>query len=279
MAKELLFLGGRTKVNGLPNGDQSIPIAMHDYIENLLPYISIPAAAPSDLNSVLTTGNNTGANDIILKDGQVLKSDGGGANTIDLDSWNIFLSTDGQGWSESYIYMTEQTLSMASQDAHSLTFQGGGGAKPVTLAHGPSTSQLRLDGSNVTLTGPGAGALIVPVAATKAVTLPNALGTVLVTDVVEIIATPATALDGQTLLVDTTTAGGAVVVNLPVITGNQRITVKNIAGANTISLNPDGSEEIDGTPTSHVILGTVNNFITVESNTTYGWAVVAERNV
>ena len=364
MAKKRLYVSAKTEVTGL-NTEFSKYIALHDYIEDLLPYIAIPASTTTNLNAVLLVGNQTGAADIVMTAGQKIGSSSGTA-MLDLQgdgADNTYvLSSDGQGaYTGSWIWGDASYLSIGfgsptnaeiavSADAaniratstgmigipmvhispaefgvkdtgtldpfaailikdnaagpvassgmvnagvflnsgitgtvstintgidHSVAL--GGVGLTIKLNNTPYANQFALQQSGnlkETIFVPKAGALIDSI-----INVPTiAVASLSVVSTVEIIATPATAVDGQTMLVDTTVAGGAVTVNMPTVTANQRVTVKNVAGANTITLDGNGSEEIDFVLT-YVLLGTVGNFVTVESHNTLGWLVVAERNV
>lgn len=77
--KPRLFIDGRTPVNGKKNSilKYENPIAVHDYIERLLPFILPTSGTNPPLVDVLTIGNTTGGNDIIMTSGDTINSSSG----------------------------------------------------------------------------------------------------------------------------------------------------------------------------------------------------------
>lgn len=117
--------------------------------------------------------------------------------------------------------------------------------------------------------------LLTPPVLTADVTwdLPNASGRVLIQRVVDVAATPHTAVDGETILVDAATAGGNVTVDLPAAANNMRITVKKVdAGVNTVILDPNAAELIEGGAT-HTLTAQWE-VVTIVSNGT-SWFIVS----
>ena len=150
----------------------------------------------------------------------------------------------------------------------------GGVGLTVTKNNTPYTNQLALQPS-----GSSFDCILKPGVLTADIEIdyPLVSGRALVQRVVAVTSTPHTAVDGEVILLDTNAADptGPSTVNLPVATTNMRITIKNLTGVQTIIVDGNGAELVEGGATL-VIAAVANNFVTLVASGN-AWYVVSQQ--